>query len=495
MTNLLPSSRIVSVSVNLTPSGAQAQSLSNLLLLGTSTIIDTVERYRSYGSLSAVALDFGTSAPEYLGAQVWFGQTPQPTALLIGRWVNAASTGGLRCGLLTTAQQLLSTWTAITNGSFKVSLDGAALTTVSALNFSAALSLNGVAAIIQAALAGSTVIWNATLSRFEFTSTTTGATSSVSFLTAAGAGTDISNMLAGRSTSGGAYVYSGQALETPLEAVATFDNLIGQKWYGLCIPGISSSSDHVAVAGFIEGSGNKHLYALTTSDANTLSAVATTDIGYMLKALGYNRSFTQYSSQNPYACLSAMARILTTNYNANNTVITLKFKQEPGVVYENLTLSQAQAAEAKNVNIFVQYDNGTAILEPGIQASGIWTDVITGTDWAAVTIQNSLYNVLYTSPTKIPQTDQGQQLLLTTVEAVCIQAVNNGMVAPGVWNSQGFGQLKQGDFMQKGYYVYSDSYNVQNPADRTARHAMPIQVALKLAGAIHDSAVLLNVNQ
>ena len=492
--NQLPVSRVVNVGVVLTPKGAQSQSLSNLLLLGTATVLDTVERYRTYSTLADVAADFGTSGAEYLGAQVWFGQSPQPTSLLIGRWLQAAAAGGLRCGLLSVAQQAMANWTVITNGGFKYQKDGGALTNVTGLNFSAAANLNAVAAIIQAALTGVTVTWNSVYSRFEFVSTTTGATSAISFLQAPTAGTDISGFLAGMSTSNGAYVYVGQAAESALDAVAYFENAISQDFYGLVIPA-AATSDHLAVAGFIQGATAKHWYGVTSSDAAIMSTASTTDVASQLKALGYNRTAVQYSSKNAYAVISAMARILTTDYNGNNTVITLKFKQEPGVVYENLTTSQANAVEAKNANVFVQYNNDTAILEQAVMCNGTFIDIVTGTDWLAVTIQTALYNLLYTSPTKIPQTDQGQQLLTNQVESICAQGVTNGLLAPGVWNSQGFGQIKQGDYLQKGYYVYSASFNSQLQSDRAARHAMPIQVAAKLAGAIHDSTVTINVNQ
>jgi len=478
------------VSVILTPAGAQAQSISDLLLLGTSTVIDNVERYRVYSSLTGVANDFGTSAVEYLASALWFSQSPQPTRIYIGRWINAASSGGLRCASLSAAQQ--AALLAVTTGQFKLAKDGAAVTNYGPLNFSAAANMNAVAAIIQAALTAVTVVWNATLSRFEFTSGTTGAASSISFLTA-GTANDISAALGGTAASSGAYLFVGQALETALAAVTLFDGIIGQKWYCVCVPA-AVPADQVAIGGFVEGTTNKHIQALTSNDANILQAAQTTDVAYQLKQLGYKRTFVQYSSTNPYAALSAMARILTTDYNANSTVITLKFKQEPGVVYENLTPTQADAAKEKNANIFVQYDNLTAILQEGTMADGTFADIVIGCDWLAITVQNALYNLLYTSTTKIPQTDQGQSLLLTQCEAICAQGVANGLLAPGIWNSGGFGQLKQGDFLQKGYYCYSASFNTQLQSDRTARHAMPIQIAAKLAGAIHDINVIINVN-
>ena len=131
----LPISRLVSVNVNLTQSGAQMQNISNLLVLGSSDAIDVVSRMRSYLSASAVATDFGTTAPEYLAAAAWFGQSPQPTSLSIGRWAKTASVGGLYGATLSSAQQLLATWTAITTGSFKLAINGAAAADITGLNF------------------------------------------------------------------------------------------------------------------------------------------------------------------------------------------------------------------------------------------------------------------------------------------------------------------------------------------------------------------------
>lgn len=500
----LPVSRVINVGVQLTPAAAQAQSLSNLLYLGTSPIIDTTERYRSYSSLAGVAAEFGTNADEYKAALKWFGQAPQPTSFIIGRFVNTASKGGLKCGTLSAAQQALATWQAITTGSFAITKDGAAAVQVTGLNFSGAANMPAIAAIIQAGTgmpAGVTVTWNAVYNRFEFESNTTGATSAIGFLAAPAAGSDVSDNLLGRVGDGG-YLYTGQALETAAAALALFDDLIGQQFYGVAVggltPGANAGADTtalLAVAAYIEAANNKHILGITSQEAGALSAVVTTDIGYQLKALGYDRTLYQYSSSSPHAVLSLLARILTVDYEGEGTAITLKFKQEPGVVAETLTTSQTDAVEAKNYNVLVNYNNGTAIVEQGVMASGEFVDTITGIDWLAVTIQRDLFNALYSSNTKIPQTDQGVQVLTTVCAARCEQAVDNGLVAPGVWNAGGFGKLKQGDYLDKGYYIFASPVADQPQADRAARKAPPIQIAVKLAGAIHSVNATINVNQ
>lgn len=490
----LPVSRLVRVAVTLTPSAAQAQNLSTLLILGTSTVIDTVERFRNYESIAAVAADFGTSAAEYLAALLWFQQAPQPTNLKIGRWINAAASGTLRGAPLSAAQQLLANFTAVTSGGFTYTKNGGSATNVTAINLSGAANLNAVATLITAALSGATMVWNSTFSRFELTSSTTGSTSSISFLTAPGSGTDISALLGMTSASSGSYRADGAALETALAAVTLFDADYGQAWYATMVLG-ASNADHLACAGYIEATNTKHVYGVTTQEAGALVAATTTDIAYQLAQLGYNKTFVQYSSASPYAMASYLGRLLTVDYTANNTAITMMFKQEPGITAEHINSSQADSLKAKHCNAFVAFNNDTAIVMNGVAASGVFSDIVTSTDWLAVTMMTSLYNVLYTSPTKVPQTDSGTQLLVVTAEAVLSQAVENGMLAPGVWNSSGFGILKQGAYMAKGFYVYAPKVDLQNPSDRAARKSVPIQIAAKLAGAIHEVNIAVTVNQ
>lgn len=309
-----------------------------------------------------------------------------------------------------------------------------------------------------------------------------------------GTGTDISTMLGATSTSSGAYVSQGLAAESATAAVTLFDQNYGQNWYATTVLG-AVNADHLAIAAYLEAATNKHIYGVSTTEAGVISAVSTSDIAYQLQQLAYKRTTVQYSSSNQYAVCSLLGRILTTDYNGNSTVITLMYKQEPGIVAETLNVSQIEALEAKNCNVFVAYNNNTAIIEPGVVASGEFLDVITGTDWLALSVQTSVYNLLYTSTTKIPQTDAGNHLLTTTIEGVLSQAVANGLLAPGIWQTGGFGALAQGDFLPKGFYVYAPPIALQNAADRAARKSVTIQVAAKLAGAIHTVNVIINVNR
>ncbi len=94
---------------------------------------------------------------------------------------------------------------------------------------------------------------------------------------------------------------------------------------------------------------------------------------------------------------------------------------------------------------------------------------------------------------KVPQTEAGITRLLSNVEKSLDQAVQNGLIAPGVWNGGDLGQLSSGDTLPKGYYVYAQSLDEQAQSEREARKAPVIQAAIKLAGAVHYADVQINV--
>lgn len=497
----LPVSRLVNVGVVITQQVTQAPALNTGLVLGTSTVIDTVSRMRVYNTLAGIATDFGTSAEEYFAAVAWFGQNPQPTSMNVGRWCNTAAAGRLVGGVLTVANQLLTAWTSIANGSFKIAVDGGASTNVPAMNFTGAVTFPGIAAIMQTAIQGLggafaavTVLWNAVYKRFEITSGTTGASSSISVMLAGTTGTDVATLAAGTAAAG-AYSAPGVAAETALAAVILFDNQFAGQWYNLFIPS-AVDADNVAICPYIDGDATPHFYWMNTMAPQVLAPGDTTHIGYLLQQLQTQHGAWQYSSQSAYAAWSMAARIATVNWAGSNTAISLMYKTEPGIIAESLTSTQINALAGYNGNVFVnyQYGTGTAIIESGICPSGQFIDTIIGVDGLRLQIQSNIFALLQGTPTKIPQTDAGIGTLENGANAACAQYINNGLGAPGIWTANGFGQLQNGQWLDKGYYIYAQPIALQSQAQRAARIAPPIQVAFKLAGAVDTALVTVYVN-
>lgn len=415
----------------MSPLAAGTRDFGALLLVGSSPVIDVNERIREYEGIDDVANDFGTTAPEYLAAALFFSQSPQPDQLFIGRWAATATSGLLRGAVLNPTQQALSNFDDIADGAFKISVDGVEQS-VTGLDFTAATNLNGVASEINSVLTGAEIAWDGVNSRFVVTSDTTGATSVLGWAIAPTAGTDVSALL-GLTQAQTAVPVPGIAAETYLAAVQKMGDM-SNDWYGLqaAAEGITDDS-YMEVAAYIEAASPSRIQGITTQSTAVLDATVTSDLPSRLKAAQFKRTFCQYSSSSPYASASLYGRAFTVNFLGNKTTITLKFKQEPGVTAETLTTTQANALEGKNCNVFVNYDNDTAIIEQGVMANGYFFDEVHGTDWFQNYLQTALYNRLYTSTTKIPQTDAGVNDLLTTAAAAADQAVTNG------WWRRGYG--------------------------------------------------------
>jgi Protein of unknown function (DUF3383) len=498
MASPLPISGLIAINLNLAAAPIAVPNFQTMLIIGPSTVIDVVQRFRSYANINAVAADFLTTSPEYQSALFWFSSLPTPQQLYIGRWAQAASAGQLVCGPLTATNSLIATWNLITNGGFKITVNGTLLT-ITGLNFSAAANLAAVAAIIQTALntalSGTTCIYQASLNNFIITSPTTGPTSTATLLTAPGSGTDISATMSG-TTATGAYVANGIAAETALAAVQIFDINFPSLYFGLFVAS-AAAADYTAIAAFIEAEGGAHWQGAATQDPNTLLLNNTTNLAFLLQASKYNWTVIQYSSQSAFAVVGLMARIMTVNWTQSNSAITLMYKQIQGLTAETLTSPQLQAILSYNCNVYINYSNNAGgsfpIIQPGIAPSGNFVDAIVGAAVLRGTMLTNLFNILASTNTKVSQTNQGQSLLEAGILQTMEQFVINGYCGPQVWDGPSFGNLANGQFVPKGYYIFQPPVTQQTPAARQSRVSVPFQVAAVLSGAVHTASVLLNV--
>lgn len=489
----LPLRRLVNTTTSLTPIAPATPNLNTCLILGDSDVIDVQTRIASYSSIGAIATAFGTNSPEYAAAVLYFAQKPQPEQVYVGKWASAATAGRLIGAALTPTQQLLANFTAITAGSLKIAVDGGAQTAYTGMNFAGVSNLNGVATIINTTLAGAaTCVWTGTA--FQIKSPTTGAASAITFPTAPGSGTDIT-IICALSAALGAIAVHGIVAETALAAVTLLDGL-STYWYGLTIASAAVlPADHEAVSAYIEASANKHIYGVNTADPNTLVASATTDVGYVLSLTAPERTTVWYSSTSAYPAASMFGRLGTVDLTQSNSAITMMYQQGPGMTAEILTSAQAAAADAKRVNYLALYSNGASLFETGVMSGPYFIDEVFGSDWLADFVQTTVFDILFTAGTKIPQTDDGNHTLVNAITAASDQAVQSGLAAPGTWQSAGFGQITEGEFLPAGYYIYCPPISSQSPSDRAARKSVPIQEAIKFAGAIHTADIALTFNR
>lgn len=485
----VPVRKIVNVVVQVAAVAPAAPTFSRTLCIGSSTRLPVYDRLRLYNDMDGVAADFQSTDEEYRYAVKHFGQSPAPEELMIGRRLTSAFAGTLKSGLRSTT---LGDYTAVTAGGFDISVDGT-LRQVHGVNLSAATDMDDVAAAVQTALRAATsstetVVFDG--SSFVVTSATTGATSIINYAVAPtyAATTDLGTVM-GLTAAKGAIKAVGGAAEGVTDSLDALKKIDGS-WYGFSFTKEVDDDDLLDASEWADA--NYKFHVITYSSPVAYDSGSSADLGARLKAAGYKRTLIQFSSTTDYAVASAAAKGFQVDYDQINSTITLEFKQEPGVVPEDLTASQYAALEAKNYCYLATVANGFVMIFNSKTPSGRWFDEVVNLDWFELDMQNNVFTALATSPTKVPQTDKGMEVLLQAAAKTCEKAIRNRLGAPGVWTHDGFGALETGDTLQQGYYLYAPPVASQSDADRAARKAPPIQGALIGAGAFHSVDITFN---
>jgi hypothetical protein len=278
--------------------------------------------------------------------------------------------------------------------------------------------------------------------------------------------------------------------ETALDAV-TACRLANSDWYAVMVCN-KVKADILAIAGYIETATPHSAFFYTTADADVLSNTAGNVFGTM-KGLLYKRSIGMYSTT-VNAIASIMGYAMGANNGTRNSAYTLAYKTMPGVVTENLTNTQVTNIKANNGNLYLSRGGQYNVFEQGHVANGTSFDELINLDKLANDIQLSVMDALYQAP-KIPQIEAGVTQLINAISEPCRQAVNVGFIAPGLWKGQSILNLKNGDVLQEGFLIQAESINSQTQADRDARKAPYIYVAIKLAGAIEFVVIRVDVNR
>ena len=291
----------------------------------------------------------------------------------------------------------------------------------------------------------------------------------------------------------------GYLVIIPFEVAETIDAAITRtadlvQYFGIISAQIESETDMLAAAAVVQAL-NKVAF-FVDNDAAEIDPGGALDL---LRSGGFTQSRGLFYGGTEAQALAFMAsyasRGLSVVFSGSLTTTTLHLKQLAGVTAdETMTQTLLGKAQTAGVDVYVSLQGFAAIFCSGENS---FFDAVYNTQWLAGAMQVAGFNYLAAANTKIPQTEEGMDGLKGAYRAICEQAVSNGFSAPGTWNSPStFGN--QEDFFnnvsQFGYYVYSAPVALQSQADRADRIAPLIQIAIKEAGAIHSSSVVVLVN-
>ncbi|MED6004939.1 MULTISPECIES: DUF3383 family protein [Enterobacteriaceae] len=220
------------------------------------------------------------------------------------------------------------------------------------------------------------------------------------------------------------------------------------------------------------------------TEANPVYKIAKMNSGRMMAQLN--------KTGQKHAVVQLLIEATSVIWTGSNTAKTNKFKQQNLVQSDpNITTNIADKCDALGVNYYTDVRSYNMVAE-GTMLGGEWIDVTVFKDAFLEYCQVEAFNTIRND---VPQTDEGQQRLIGSLIKVGEQFRANGSIAGGTWTLGPIGNLKTGDYLDLGYYFYSDSFSKQTTADREARKAMPINVALKYAGFMHTVDLFFTLNQ
>lgn len=452
MATTLSLNPIVNVIINLSPLSAIRNGFDLGLIIGPSNVIPSTERIRIYTETDSMLTDgFTLTSPEYLAAQLMFASPLPPTRVAIGR--QDTSNGALRTIALNAA-----------GTGYKV---------------------NDVLTVVQAGASGGTlrvdsIGTNGTVTGVSIVTPgigyTSGSGKATTVLPAGGTGCTIDVSAVG---------------EDALMSVVAC-RLANTDWYAVMHTS-QLKADILAIAQYVETCTPHTAHFYTTSDVEVLNNTAG-NVFDVLKGLLYRRSIGMYSTTTANAIASIMGYAMGANNGTNNSAYTLAYKTMPGVVVESLTNTQVTNIKAYNGNLYLLRGGQYSVFEQGHVANGTSFDELINLDKLANDIQLAVMDALYQAP-KIPQTEDGMTQLISAISGPCRTAVNIGFIAPGIWNGASILNLSKGDPLAEGFLIQADSINSQTQADRDARKAPYIYVAVKLAGAIEFVVIRVDVNR
>lgn len=474
----LPISNVITISASTAQTGVGNYNTSNLGLftdeapnLGTFGSLG----YALYLSPSQVGVDFGTDSKTYAMANAVFSQ--QPNILTGG--------GALVVVLLLNAVQHVAFSGTPASGTFEF-VYGALPT--------AAINWNDTASVIQGKLRAVVGLELVTVTGSMATSLNiqmAGIYGPVALLTVA------ANTLA---TSGPVgitlTITTTTAGESIAAAITRTEGLV--QYFGIMV---DESLDVIGQTGLLAAAAVvQALNKIAFFVSHTLADIAP---GGMLDLLATG-SFTQtrglyYGDGTDSADIVMMAsyagRALSTNFSGSNTTSTMHLKVLVGVQPDlSLTQTTLNEAIAAGADTYPSLQGVPAVFCSGVNS---YFDSVYNLRWFVGALQVAGFNFLAGSDTKVPQTESGMDGLKGAYRNVCNQAVTNQYSAPGQWNSSTtFGNSNDLilNVSQFGYYIFSAPISQQSQANRLAREAPLVQLALKEAGSIQSSTVIVYVN-
>jgi hypothetical protein len=294
-------------------------------------------------------------------------------------------------------------------------------------------------------------------------------------------------------TGGGSLIIANQgSSETLADAITRLEPLVF--FGGVLWAGYAPTDAQILTAGAVVQPLRKMLFA----SSYLAASVDTGEVFDDVKTAGYTYVrcllYTVSAQAARYMAAAYAGRAMSTNFSGSLTTATMHMKELVGVLPDP-SITQAILEKCKTVGADV-YINIGGLSKVFCTGGNTYYDSVYNLTWLVFALQVAGFNAIATTSTKLPQTETGMAVLRGAYLNVLTQAVVNGYSAPGTWNGAipfGSPAVFARNVAQLGFYLYSAPVSTQSQADRLARKAPLVQIAVKEAGAIQSSSVIVNI--
>ena len=451
----IPASDIVVVNPGVVGSGGNPLAL-NGVILSKSAYLPT-NAVQTFASADAVSAFFGPASTEYALAQVYFlgfdNSTIKPGTLIFAPFVDTARAAWLQSGSL--AGMTLAQLQAL-SGSLTVTFNGTAKTAAS-INLSAATSFSNAATLIQAGFTtpNFSVAWDAVKSVFIFTSSTTGAASTIVEAT----GTLAAGIKVTSAT--GAILSQGDDVDTPATCMDMVKSKT-QNWVDFMTIWEPVTADKTAFAVWTNAQNQRYAYIVWDTDAQAIVNGSTTNFGYLAKTAAYDGVVPVYNTKELAAFV--LGSVASIDFSRTNGRITAAFKSQPGFT---ATVTDQQIAANLLANGYSFYgayatanDNFNFLYNGQMTGKWKWLDTFVDQVYLNSQFQLALMTLL-TQVKSIPYNESGYSLIRAAMIDPITSALNFGAIRSGISMSasqkaqvnQAAGLDVSTTIEQQGYYL------------------------------------------
>lgn len=433
----IPASQLVDVVPSVLPAGGTALDLvATILTQSHRPEIGTVKRFTSPADVGSY---FGLASTEYSMAAQYFtgftGATKTPAALNFAQYAEAAVPsyvhGASIASLGVAGLDALS-------GSLSVVLDGHTYTAPT-LSFTGVTSFSAAAAAIQAAFAadlpvGGTapvVSFYSLSGAFKIASGVAGSASTAAFATGTLADTLRLTALTG------AVVSQGSAPSTPASVMS---GVVGQTtdFATFTTAWEASVVEAVAFAAWTTSTNGRYLYVSWSTDMQNTVSGSTETVAYLVGVNGSNSNgvFPIYAPTNgALAAAFVCGYAASIDFTSTNGRATAAFRGAPGLSPDVTTGAVSSALIANGVNFVGSFSTANdvfTVLYPGFVSGEFdYADSYLNEIWLTNQMQLAIVAGLVASKS-VPYAGAGYALILAWLTDPVMQAVDFGMIVPGV---------------------------------------------------------------